>query len=141
LNPKQAVIGTIIGAITLQVVGYLIFEVILSDFYRENVGFAIDAFRAGTVIWALVLASLSFSALITFCVLSDSSALTVRRGFVLGSAVGFLVWLGIDFTAYAFTHLWTLTIVIFNPIMAAIHNGIAGAAIAFVLAKTTEKAG
>jgi uncharacterized membrane protein len=58
---------------------------------------------------------------------------------VTGSVVGFLVWFGIDFTTYALTHLWSLTVVIVNPVMAAIHNGIAGAVIAFVLAKIPEQ--
>lgn len=138
MNHKKLVIGTIVGATTLQLAGYLIFEVILSDFYRENVGFAIDAFRAGTVIWALVIANISFSALITLCILGKAGALTVRRGFVTGLVVGFLVWLGMDFTTYAFTHLWTLMIVFVDPLVAAIHNGIAGAVIAFVLAKIPE---
>ena len=139
LNFKQIVTGTITGAITLQVAGYLIFDVVLRDFYLDNVGFAIDAFRAGTVIWALALANLSFSALITLYVINNPGALTVRRGFVTGFVVGFLVWLGIDSTTYALTHLWSLTILIVNPVMAAIHNGIAGGAIAFVLIKITKK--
>jgi uncharacterized membrane protein len=140
LNPKRILIGTIVGAITLQLTGYLIFEIALSEFYLENAGYATDAFRAGTVIWALVLANLSFSALITFCVIRSAGALTIRHGFVTGSVVGFLVWFGIDFTTYASTHLWSLTIVIVNPVMEAIHNGIAGAVIAFVLIKIPEQA-
>jgi hypothetical protein len=32
------VIGTIVGAITLQLAGYLIFEIALSEFYVENAG-------------------------------------------------------------------------------------------------------
>jgi hypothetical protein len=140
LNTKRIVIGTIVGAITLQLAGYLIFEIALSEFYLENTGYATDAFRAGTVIWALILANLSFSALITLCVIDSAGALTIRRGFVTGSVVGFLVWFGIDFTTYAFTHLWSLTVVIVNPVMEAVHNGIAGAVIAFVLAKIPEQA-
>ena len=138
MNLKRIVIGSISGAIALQVVGYLLFEVILSEFYRDNVGFAIDAFRAGTVIWALILANISFSALLTLCVLGYPSPLSIKRGFMTGAVVGFLIWLGMDLTTYAFTHLWTLTIVIVNPMMAAIHNGLAGAAIAFVLAKVPD---
>ncbi len=139
MSPKRIVIGTIVGAITLQLAGYLIFEVALSEFYLENTGYATDAFRAGTVIWALVVANFSFSALITLCVINSAGALTIRRGFVTGAVVGFLVWLGIDFTTYAFTHLWSLTVVIVNPVMEAIHNGIAGAVIAVVLAKIPEE--
>ena len=131
--------GTIVGAVTLHIVGYLIFEVALSDFYLENAGPATNAFRAGNVQWALALANLSFAALITLAVMSRTGALTIGRGFVTGLVIGFLVWSGVDLVYYGLTHLWSLTVVIVDPLLEAIRNGIAGAIIALVLAKIPKK--
>ncbi len=140
MDIKRLVIGTIAGAVTLYVVGYLILEVALMDFYFENAGPGTDAFRAGTVPWALGLGNLSFAALITLAVMSRPGASTIGGGFVSGLFVGFLVWFGVDLFIYGFTHLWTLTVVIVDPVLEAIHYGIAGAVIAFVLSKVPKGA-
>ncbi len=140
MDIKRLVIGTIAGAVTLYVVGYLILEVALMDFYFENAGPATDAFRAGTVQWALVLGNLSFAALITLAVMSRPGTSTIGGGVVSGLVVGLLVWFGVDFVLYGFTHLWTLTVVIVDPVLEAIRYGIAGAVIAFVLSKVPKGA-
>jgi len=140
MDTKRLVIGTLAGAITLQVVGYLIFDLAVLDFYLENAGPATGAFRAGPVQWAFGLANLSLAALITLGITSRGGAPTIGRGFVTGLVIGFLVWFGVDFTLYGFTFLWNLTVVIVDPVLEAIHNGIAGAVIAFVLTRIPKGA-
>lgn len=141
MNLKQLAIGTVVGAITLLVVGFLLFGVILANFYVENTGFAVDAFRAGMVEWAFILSSVPFSLLITLCILRQPGTATLRQGFQAGAVIGFLIWLGTDLTTYSLTHLWTLTIVIVDPIVAAFQNGVAGTAIALALSKVSSQLG
>jgi len=138
MDTKRLVIGTIVGGITLHAVGYLIFDVAVLDFYLANVGTATGALRDANLQWALALGHLSLAALVTLGVVSRAGAPTIGAGFTTGAAIGFLVWFGADFIHYGFTNLWNLTVVIVDPLLEAIHNGIAGAVIAAVLGRMAK---
>jgi len=64
---------------------------------------------------------------------------TIGGGAVAGAVVGFLVWWTADFVYYGLANIWTLTIVIIDPFVEAIHFAITGAVVAFVLAKLSSK--
>lgn len=141
MDIRRLVVGTIAGAVTLYIAGYLIFDLAVLDFYLANAGSATGAFRDAAMQWPLILGNIALAALLTLGVLSRPAAAGVPGGLVTGLVIGFLVWFGVDFTLYAYTNLWNLTVVIVDPVLEAIHNGIAGVVIAWVLTKTPAPAG
>lgn len=140
MNTRQFVIGTIVGAIVLYVVGYLIFDLLTAEYYASNAGSATNAFRQTTLQWPLAVGNLAFAALITLGIMSRSSSPTIAGALVTGAVIGFLAWLSVDLVLYGYTNLISFTLVIVDPILEAIHNGIGGAAIAFALTRVPKGA-
>jgi hypothetical protein len=131
---KRIVLGTIVGAIVLYVVGYLIFNMAAADFYAANQTGPAGAFRDALLQWADISMNVPFALLITLFIARRTGAPTITEGFVAGAVVGFLIWLTADMNYYAFANLWNLSVVIVDPLLEAAHAGIGGAAIAAVLA-------
>ncbi len=68
MDIKRLIIGTVVGAITLYILGYVIWELTLADFFAANAGSATGVERDTQVIWALALGSVSYAALLTLAI-------------------------------------------------------------------------
>jgi uncharacterized membrane protein len=137
MDMKRIAIGTIVGAVTYFVAGYLIFEVGTADFYAENLGSATGLYRDAPLQWAIALGCLSLAALITLGVETRGTP-TIAAGVIAGAIIGFLVWLGVDFTRYGNANAWNLTLTIVDPLLELIRGGITGAVIAAVLVRVPK---
>ena len=133
MDTKRIVIGTFVGGITLYVVGYLIFDLAVADFYAANRGPATDAFREAPLVWAVVLGDFALALLVTLGIVSPPASLTIGGGFITGAVIGFLAWFHTDFTYYGYFNVWNMPIPIVDPFLEIVHEGIAGAVIAAVL--------
>jgi len=140
MDTKQIVIGTIVGSVTLYIVGYLIFDVAVADFYAANRGPATGAFRDAPLQWAAVLSNVSYAALVTLGVASRAGAPTIVRGIVTGGVIGFLLWFCADFYLYGYFNTYNLTVASVDPLLEFVHAGIGGAVIAAVLARIPKAA-
>ena len=67
MDAKRLVIGTLVGAVALSATGYVIFGMAFPDFYTHfmNTGSATGVERQPFLLWAVALAMLSYSALMT----------------------------------------------------------------------------
>jgi len=140
MDIKRFAIGTIVGGITMYVVGYLIFSLAFGPYYAANVGAATNALREPTLEWAAALGGLAFGALLTYVIVASGDAPTVATGFMKGAVTGFLAWLSVDLVYYSATNMWNFTIVILDPVLEFVHSGIGGAAVAAVLARVPKTA-
>ena len=130
MDMKRLAIGTVVGAITLQLVGYLIWNIVF-DFYFA----AIDASgvaREPQLLWANMLGNLSLAALLTLAI-DKVGASSIGRGIKIGAGVGFLVWFGVDFAHYAVMTVQTLMGTIVDPLLELIRYGVTGGVIVAVL--------
>lgn len=135
MDTKRLVIGTIVGGITLHVVGYLIFGLAFAQFFAANVGSATGVAREPQLWWAVALGNLSLGTLMTLAVGTRAGSRAIGEGAKIGAIVGFLVWFGVDFILYGITNNSNLTATIADPLLEIVHGGTAGAAIAAVLGK------
>jgi uncharacterized membrane protein len=122
-------VGTIVGAVVLYVVGYLIFHVILGGFYDSNSGLVEAAVRPAELQWAVVIAVIAYSALIGYAMQPRAVSGAVD-GAKIGAVVGFLLWVTADFVIHGWQATTTLTLTLVDPLVEAVRGGIAGAAIA-----------
>ena len=132
MDMKRLAIGTVVGAITLQLIGYLIWNIVF-DFYFA----AIDASgvaREPQLLWVAALSNVPFAALVTLAIERGGSS-TIGGGVKIGAIVGFLVWSGVDLAFYANTTIFDLTTIILDPLLASVHHGIGGGVIAAVLGR------
>lgn len=141
MDIKRVAIGTIVVGITLYVLGYLIFELAFGPFYAANGGSAIGVFRSPVFQWAIAVGNFSFALLYTLALETRAGAPSIAKGFITGATIGLLALFGIDAIHYGFTNLFRYIVVIVDPLLSAIHSGIAGAVIAAVLMRMPKAAG
>ncbi len=135
MNVNRIVVGTVAGAVTLFILGYLIFELAFGGFYTANMGSATGVVREDPVLWASALGSISYALLLTLAIEAKGGSATVMDGAKVCAVAGFLLWFTVDFTFYGIFNLTNLTLAIVDPLLEAVHAGIAGAVIAAVAGK------
>ncbi len=139
MDTKRFVIGTLVGGVTMYVVGYLIWGLAFADFFAANAGSATGVARETSLAWAVALGALSLAALVTLAVGSRAASSTIGGGFKIGAIVGFLVWFGVDFIHYGITNVSNLTATIVDPLLETVRTGIVGAVIAAVLGRLAKR--
>ncbi len=132
MDTKRFITGTLAGGITMYLVGYLIWGLVFADF---RTGSATGLIRESSLVWAVVLGTLSLAALVTLAVGNRAGSSTILDGLKIGAIVGFLVWFGVDFMHYGFMNMSNLTVTIVDPLLEAVRTGIGGAVIALVIGK------
>jgi uncharacterized membrane protein len=140
MDAKRIVVGTIVGALVIYALGFLIFNVIMESFYAANMTSVPGVFHESQIQWAIIVGEIGSAALLTLGILSQRGTPTLRTGAITGAVVGFLLWVTADFVYYGLANVWTLTVVIVDPFVEAIHFAISGAIVALVLGKLTSTA-
>ena len=135
MNTKQWVLGTVIGAVVIYAVGYLIFTVLLGDYYAANSGSATGVMRDSQIVWALAVGALAYAALILYAMRSQAGSVNVVSGMKVGAVVGFLLWATADFSLYGITNMSNLAVTMLDPFAELVHGGIAGAVLGALLPK------
>ena len=133
---KSFAFATLAGGITLFVLGYVFYELLLGGFFENNTtpeGMAV--MLAEPNILGMFLSNLLYAALLTLCVSSWAKAASPGDGFKVGATVGFLVALSVDIAFQSFTSIWTTSAALVDSVMALVMGGIAGAVIAVVAGK------
>ncbi len=138
MDIKRFIIGTVVGAITLYILGYLIFDLALGEFDSANAGSAIGVVKDPQVIWAVALGTLSYAALLTLAIETRGGSVTIVDGLKIAAIVGFLMWFGVDFIRYGLGNVWNLTLTFVDPLLELIRPGISGAVVAAVLGKIAD---
>ena len=135
MNAKQWVLGTVIGAVVIYAVGYLIFTVLLGDYYAANSGSATGVMRDSQIVWALAVGALAYAALILYAMRSQAGSVNMVSGMKVGAVVGFLLWATADFSLYGITNMSNLTVTMVDPFAELVHGGIAGGVLGALLPK------
>ena len=135
MNAKQLSLGIIVGTVVAMIVGYVIWDVLVADFFAANMGSATGVMRDTQMIWAVLIGTAAYAVLITLALGTQSGRATIVSGLKAGAIVGFLLWATADFMLLGYMNIHTLTIAIVDPLLEAIRGGITGAAIAAVVAK------
>jgi hypothetical protein len=91
--------------------------------------------RATSLQWRSLPAISVYALLVTLALESRAGVPSIRNGFIIGAVIGYLGWLGAHFSYYATTEIITYNLLIVDPLNEFFHTGIAGAAIAAVLAR------
>jgi hypothetical protein len=135
MTTKQWVVGTVGGAVVLYAVGYVLFDLLLKDFYASNSGTATGVYRDAQIIWAVAVGALAYAALIVYALRANAGSRDAVSAAKVGATVGFLIWLCADFTFYGISNINTLTLAIVDPLVELVRGGITGAAVAVLLRK------
>jgi hypothetical protein len=142
MHARQLVVGTIVGAVTVLAIGYLMFTTALGNFYAYamNAGSATAVAREPQLFWAIALGALSYGALLTLVIGSRGSCLTIEAGIKIGAIVSFLLWFTADFMLYGISNVGNLTTTIVDSLLEVVPGAFAGGVIAGVLRRMASPA-
>ncbi len=135
MDIKRLVIGTVAGGIALFILGYVIWNMLFTDFFAANAGSATGVVKDPQVMWAIAVGTLSYAALITLAIGTRAGSATIVEGLKIGAIVGGLMWFGADMIIYGVWSVSNLTAAIADSLLELIRAGISGAVIAAVLGK------
>jgi hypothetical protein len=131
---QRLVLGTVVGAVVLTLLGYLTFGIVFRDFFLANAGSATGVDRQPFDFVALIGGQIAWGAVLTI-ILAWSGVSGVGPSMKVAGVAGLLYFLGMDLTMYATTNVQNLKATLTDPILAAIMFAVAGGAIALVAGK------
>jgi len=134
---KRFIIGTVVGGIAFYILGYIIWDILVADFYAANRGSAVGLTKDAPVLWAAAVGTLAYAALVTLGIGTRAGVTTVMDGAKVGAVVGFLLWLTVNMIFFAYFNISNLTVTIVDPLLEAVRAGLGGAVIAVVLGKVS----
>ena len=131
---KNFVMATIAGGITLFVLSFLIYAVLLADF------FANDAINPEPIMWAVTLGQLLSAAFLTI-ILGWKGVANAKEGFQAGATIGVVMGLAFGLMMYGtMVGMHTIATLIGDTVVSLVVYGVGGAVIAMVLNRGAAEA-
>ena len=127
MNTKT-LLGALIAGVVSFLLGWLIFGILLMDYYTANKVQYPGLLKDPMEIWPIAVADLAWGLLVSW-IFSMANIKTVAKGVTVGFLIGFLMVLGFDLFVYAELNLYSTRLLGLDVIM----NGIMGAASGAVL--------
>jgi len=127
MNTKT-LLGALIAGVVSFLLGWLIFGILLMDYYAANKVQYPGLLKDPMEIWPIAIADLVWGLLVSW-IFSMANIKTVAKGVTVGFLIGFLMVLGFDLFVYAELNLYSTRLLALDVIM----NGVMGAASGAVL--------
>ena len=127
MNTKT-LLGALIAGVVSFLLGWLIFGILLMDYYAANKVQYPGLLKDPMEIWPIAVADLAWGLLVSW-IFSMANIKTVAKGVTVGFLIGFLMVLGFDLFVYAELNLYSTRLLALDVIM----NGVMGAASGAVL--------
>jgi len=127
MNTKT-LLGALIAGVVSFLLGWLIFGILLMDYYAANKVQYPGLLKDPMEIWPIAVADLVWGLLVSW-IFSMANIKTVAKGVTVGFLIGFLMVLGFDLFVYAELNLYSTRLLALDVIM----NGVMGAASGAVL--------
>jgi hypothetical protein len=132
MDMKKLMTGTLVGGLTLFVLGYLFYGMLLADFFAANSTAEIG--RETPIWWAVVVGEMLMAALVTMSI-DWSGASGWMEAAKVGAIVGFLAWGAVNMIQYGVIDVSNMTVHLVDPIVELVRTGLAGAVIGMVVKK------
>jgi flagellar biosynthesis protein FlhB len=125
MNAKNMV-GALLTGILIFALGFLIFMLLLGQYFSENMIQYPGLFRTEPEYISLVLTCLSYACLLTY-VFSAAGIAGIQKGFMAGAIIGLLVQINVDTYLYSQMHLMGKKLILIDVALNGLMSGIAGA--------------
>lgn len=130
MNTQKFIVSGLVGGIVSFVAGYLIYGLVMMDFFTKNAGTATGVMRppAEMVWWALILGCI-FMGLTFSYIFSKANINTLASGASTGAVIGLLMTAATDLIMYANSNISNLTGTVVDILTGAILGALTGAAV------------
>jgi hypothetical protein len=137
MDAKKRIMATLAGFVVFFMLGWLLYGMLLMDFFAANSGTATGVMRGDTemVWWALIVGNLLQSYLLVYIFSKWNSVNSFVSGLQAGVTIGLILGFGFDLTMYGTSNLMNLTSTLVDPLVIAAMMGLTGGVIGMVLGK------
>lgn len=137
MDAKKRIVATLAGFVVFFFMGWLLYGMLLMDFFMSNAGSATGVYRGDDemVWWALVLGNLLQAYLLVYIFGKWGSINTFGSGLQAGAVIGLILGLAVDLTLYGTSNISNLTATLVDPLVLAVMMGATGGVIGLVLGK------
>lgn len=133
---KSVILASIAGAITLFLLGYLIWGIFLGSYFNANDIYYEGIAKDSPNLAGLFLSNLLWAFLLAFVFEKWATIRRFSTGFLAATLIGFLIHSGIEFSATAYQNLYKDVIpVVVDVLVETLRMSLAGGVIGFVLGK------
>jgi hypothetical protein len=136
MNLKTLLIG-IAGGIIIFFAGFLIYGILLMDYFAANVNSFTGLIKEPTEIWAIGLGNIFWGILLAYS-LNIGRIKTGLKGGLYGSSIFFLFGLGSNFVLFGQYNLMPLFLSFVDAFCMALLGGISGMVIGWLLGKNSD---
>lgn len=137
MDMKKRLLATLAGFVVFFLLGWLLYGMLLMDFFNNNQGTATGVMRTETemVWWALALGNLMQAYLLVYIFGNWANITTFGGGFKAGLIIGLIIGYGVDLTMYGTTNIMSLTGALVDPLVVGVMMGVSGGVIGVVLGR------
>lgn len=137
MTTKNRLLATLVGFIVLFLLGWLIYGMLLMDFYGNNSGSASGVMRAEDefIWWALILGNLFQAYLLVYIFGNWANITTFSDGLKAGAIIGLTMGLAFNLSMYGTSNLMNLTSALVDPFVSAVMMAITGGVVGFMLGR------
>jgi hypothetical protein len=128
---QRNVLAAVLGGITLFLLGYLFYGVLLADYFAANGA----ANQPQMVLWALGLGELVFACLMAYIFSAWAAISTFAGGAKGGALIGALSGLSIGLIMFGAYGMMTLPAIAVDTLVSLVRGGIAGGVIGAMLGR------
>lgn len=136
MNTK-VLLAALAGAVTLFLLGWLLFGMLLAPWYKSistPEGIAAQRAPEEMLLWAIFLSNLVSGLLFALIFSRWASISTFRAGAIAGGIISLLIALSLDLGFFAFMKMWTNpAFLVVDPLANAVIGAIAGGVVGWVL--------
>ncbi len=134
MNISKFLISGIIGGIVSFFAGYLVYGLLLMDFFSKNTGTATNVMRlpAEMVWWAMIAGSVCMGLLLSYIFNKWANINSLGAGASAGFVVGLLMTAGFDFLMYGNSNISNLNATLVDIVCGGVMGAITGAAVGFM---------
>ena len=137
MTTKNRILATLVGFVVLFMLGWLVYGMLLMDFYTSNTGSAIGVMRAEDemIWWALILGNLFQAYLLVYIFGNWANITTFSDGLKAGAIIGLIMGLAFNLSMYGTSNLMNMTSALVDPLVIAFNLAITGGVIGFMLGR------
>lgn len=139
MNTKTLVGGLIFGIVAF-LLGWLIFGMLLMDYYQSNMTSYTGLMKDPMEIWAIAVANLAFGLMMAY-VFNLANINTPGKGFTVALIIGLLMQLGFDLFLYAQMNLMSTQLLAVDVIASGIFTGVIGAVLGWWFGRGAKAGG
>ena len=137
MTAKSQLLATLGGFVVFFLLGWLLYGILLMDFYQANTGTATNVMRAEDemIWWALILGNIVQTYFLVYIFDKWGNITTFGAGLKAGLIIGFIIGLAFNLSMYGTSNLMNLTSMIVDPFVSAVMMGITGGVVAVIIGK------